>query len=120
VVGVLVMAIAAGLFFFRSRSVAEHAPLQNLAFEVLSPNSVRMHEAPVRTTDSYRGLGAWVDGFDYSPAYSSTGVPPLGPSDVDDMALAVTRHCGNFQHLASVAAVFANGWLQALSERCGV
>jgi len=82
------MAIAAGLFFFRSRSVAEHAPLQNLAFEVLSPNSVRMHEAPVRTTDSYRGLGAWVDGFDYSPAYSSTGVPPLGPSDVDDMALA--------------------------------
>jgi len=86
--GVIVIVLAAALFFFRTRSVVEHAPLQEVAFSVLSPSRVLMHEAPERTVDSYRGLGAWVDGFDYSPPYSSSGVPPLAPTALADMAAA--------------------------------
>lgn len=39
-----------------------------------------------RTTSSYRGLGAWIDAFDYEPAYQPDGGdPPLAPDVVDDM-----------------------------------
>jgi len=86
VVVVCVLLIASGVFFFRTRTQAVQAPLQNLAFEVLSPSSVQRHQAPERSTDSYRGLGAWVDGFDYSPPYSSTGVPPVVPAAINEMA----------------------------------
>lgn len=36
----------------------------------------------------YSGLGAWLDVFDYSPAYGFDGVPAVGPEVVDDMAAA--------------------------------
>lgn len=40
-----------------------------------------------RDLQPYAGLGAWVDAFDYAPAYQDGGgAPPLGPDDVDDMA----------------------------------
>ena len=40
-----------------------------------------------RDTDVYRGLGAWVDVFDYAPAYQVTGTDPLvTPADVEVMA----------------------------------
>lgn len=87
-VGVVAILVAGGLFFFRTRSVAEAAPLQELAFAVTSPRAVQMHESADRTVDAYRGLGAWADGFDYLPSYSSTGVPPLAPIALNDMAAA--------------------------------
>jgi hypothetical protein len=87
-VGVVTILVASGLFFLRTRSVAEAAPLQVLAFEVTSPRAVQMHEPTERTVDAYRGLGAWADGFDYSPAYSSTGVPALAPTALNEMAAA--------------------------------
>ena len=34
----------------------------------------------------YRGLGAWVDAFDYAPAFQSNGVVTVTPDSVDDMA----------------------------------
>jgi hypothetical protein len=34
----------------------------------------------------YRGLGAWVDAFDYAPAFSSNGVVTVTPDSVEDMA----------------------------------
>ncbi len=40
------------------------------------------------SVDAYNGLGAWVDGFDYSPAYANGGVPPLVPAAVNEMAEA--------------------------------
>jgi len=83
---VLVFLVAISLFFLRSRNVVEAAPLQELTFQVVSPSRVALNEPEPRTVDSYRGLGAWVDGFDYSPPYSSTGVPPLVPRAVDEMA----------------------------------
>ncbi len=41
----------------------------------------------VRDLQPYAGLGAWVDVFDYAPAYQDAGAPPaLTADDVDDMA----------------------------------
>ena len=42
------------------------------------------------TVDAYRGLGAWVDVFDYVPAVSG-GRPTFGPPDVDAMAAQGVR-----------------------------
>jgi hypothetical protein len=44
------------------------------------------------TLDAYRGLGAWVDVFDYVPAYQNGGVAPtVTADDIDTMAsLGVT------------------------------
>jgi hypothetical protein len=40
-----------------------------------------------RTAAAYEGLGAWVDAFDYAPAYQGEGRrPALTPAVVDDMA----------------------------------
>jgi hypothetical protein len=39
----------------------------------------------VRDRTAYAGRGAWVDGFDFGPAYTD-GAPPVGPSVIDDMA----------------------------------
>jgi len=40
-----------------------------------------------RDVRAYAGQGAWVDGFDFGPAYQQGGAPPpVSPSVVDDMA----------------------------------
>ncbi len=42
---------------------------------------------PVRDLSAYRGLGTWVDAYDFSPQYQPNGAPaPVGPGSVDDMA----------------------------------
>lgn len=71
-----------------TRHLNEPAPLSTVSYTVLGPTSVIENQREPRTTDSYRGLGAWVDGFDYSPPYASSGVPPLVPAAVNDMAEA--------------------------------
>jgi len=38
-----------------------------------------------RDLEPYAGLGTWVDGFDFGPAYTANN-PPVTPSAVDDMA----------------------------------
>jgi hypothetical protein len=41
----------------------------------------------VRDRTPYAGFGAWVDGFDFGPAYQpNAAAPPIGPSVVDDLA----------------------------------
>lgn len=48
---------------------------------------VSAESAAPRTVAVYRGLGAWVDAFDFSPTYTrSADVPPISPDDVADMA----------------------------------
>jgi hypothetical protein len=40
-----------------------------------------------RDADAYAGQGAWVDAFDYAPAYQAAGrMPSITPAAVDDMA----------------------------------
>lgn len=41
-----------------------------------------------RTTDSYEGLGVWIDAFDFEPNYQGDGAspPPLSPAAVNEFA----------------------------------
>jgi len=48
---------------------------------------VAVSEPAVRDTRPYAGQAAWVDAFDFAPAYQRAGArPPITPADVDDMA----------------------------------
>ena len=56
-----------------------------------SPDVERVSDAPSHGGDfsltAYEGLGAWVDVFDFVPAYQNGGVPvTVTPDDVDTMA----------------------------------
>ena len=45
-----------------------------------------------RSSATYGGLGAWIDAFDFEPAYQGdAGEPPLGPEVIDDLADAGVR-----------------------------
>ena len=51
------------------------------------PVGVGRGGATAADVDPYRGLGAWVDSFDYAPRLQSNGnPPPVTASSVDDMA----------------------------------
>jgi hypothetical protein len=64
----------------------------SLAFGVLVsfvvPTAVRPDVAAAAdTTSPFRGLGTWVDAYDYAPPYQAFGAPPpVTPASVDDMA----------------------------------
>lgn len=49
------------------------------------PIGMISREPAARDLVSYRGAGAWVDVFDYAPAYQGGGTPPLQPSVVDEL-----------------------------------
>ena len=45
------------------------------------------HDSLPRDLQPYAGLGTWVDGFDFGPAYTANqAAPPVAPRVVDDMA----------------------------------
>jgi hypothetical protein len=47
---------------------------------------------PPRDVSVYRGLGTWVDAYDFSPEYQPAGSPPpITPASVDDMAAEGVR-----------------------------
>ena len=54
--------------------------------QVIVPSGVADYPATARTTDIYSGLGAWLDAFDYSPAYGADGIPPVDSTVVAEMA----------------------------------
>ena len=44
---------------------------------------------PPRNISVYRGLGTWIDAYDFSPQYQPHGVPPpVTPESMDDLAAA--------------------------------
>ncbi|HEV7534926.1 MAG TPA: hypothetical protein VGP90_04775, partial [Acidimicrobiia bacterium] len=44
---------------------------------------------PVRDVAVYRGLGTWVDAYDFSPGFQANGSPPpITPESMDDLAAA--------------------------------
>ena len=44
---------------------------------------------PARDTSVYRGLGTWVDAYDFSPQFQPKGAPPpVTPESMDDLAAA--------------------------------
>ncbi len=76
-----------GIYVAQSR-VVDPAPLivhaQASAADIRAANLVIGTNAPL-TTDPYRGLGTWVDVFDYSPPYAGQ-FPAVDPSTVSEMA----------------------------------
>ena len=44
---------------------------------------------PARDISVYRGLGTWIDAYDFSPQYQPNGTPPpVTPESMDDLAVA--------------------------------
>ncbi|HEV7865433.1 MAG TPA: hypothetical protein VGR20_22240 [Acidimicrobiia bacterium] len=42
---------------------------------------------PVRDVSVYRGLGTWIDAYDFSPQFQANGAPPpITPQSMDDLA----------------------------------
>lgn len=84
-VGVLILGVLAVALLW-TRQVSVSAILDPIQVDVTAASRIERHEPAQRSVDAYRGLGTWVDGFDFSPPYSSTGTPPLVPPAVNDMA----------------------------------
>ena len=53
---------------------------------IVVPTGVADYPLTPRSTDVYSGLGAWLDAFDYSPAYGADGVPPVDSTVLTEMA----------------------------------
>jgi len=97
----LVVLIGALLFVRSQRARLYPAQLLSISAEVVVPVQVAdMMQRPLRSGDDglaatesrrtiepYRGLGAWLDAFDYSPNYAVED-PPLTPAVIDEMAAA--------------------------------
>jgi hypothetical protein len=56
----------------------------------VASRDVRAAAPAPRTVDAYRGLGAWVDAFDFSPPYTGPN-PPVRAATVDEMAALGVR-----------------------------
>ncbi|HEV2070868.1 MAG TPA: hypothetical protein VGR26_13840 [Acidimicrobiales bacterium] len=73
-----------------SKSVAPPLaqPLADGTLRATGPSTTTSQPLPPkRDVSAYRGLGAWVDAFDYGPAYHRPREGPLlVPDDLDDMA----------------------------------
>lgn len=79
-------AVAIAGVAFWPRVTTEPVSLESVELTLVEPAAVARHQAPPRSLDPYYGLGTWIDGFDYSPAYANGGVPPVLAAAVNDMA----------------------------------
>jgi hypothetical protein len=80
---VLVAVAVVAIVFVRLRP-ADAAPGGTLGTVV---SRVSVSSPTARDTQPYAGQAAWVDAFDFGPAYQRAGAkPPISPADVDDMA----------------------------------
>ncbi len=83
------VALGVVLFGFESSPSDLIAEVTVVTVDTVDPAVVRAQPGP-RDLTSYSGLGAWVDVFDYAPAYSGTP-PALDHTVVDEMAAAGVR-----------------------------
>jgi hypothetical protein len=57
------------------------------AAQLVAPVAVQRAAAATANVTPFRGLGTWVDAFDYAAPYQAFGAPPpVTPASVDDMA----------------------------------
>ncbi|MEY2402910.1 MAG: hypothetical protein QOD38_461 [Acidimicrobiaceae bacterium] len=80
-VAVALVAVAAGAVRWVNRDTA---PAAGAGVGTIVARLVPRESLP-RDLTPYAGLGTWVDGFDFGPAYTKT-TPPVTPSAIDDMA----------------------------------
>ena len=78
----VVVAIGAGAILWANRDTA---PSPGAGIGTIVARLVQHNSLP-RDLQPYAGLGTWVDGFDFGPAYTANATPPIAPSVVDDMA----------------------------------
>src|SRR4030081_2438759 len=78
----VVGAIAAGAIWWVNRAPT---PAPGAGVGTIVARLVQHTPLP-RDLKPYAGLGTWVDGFDFGPAYTANAAPPIAPSAVDDMA----------------------------------
>src|SRR5437899_7161757 len=83
VAAVVVLAIASVAYWQQG----DDFPAPGAALGSVVPRLAAGAGPATRTITPYRGLGAWVDGFDYGVAYQRGGAaPPINPDVVDDLA----------------------------------
>src|SRR3954467_3533233 len=76
--------VAVGIVALMQLRSAEAAPGGTIGSVV---ERVSLSGPTPRDVDAYAGQGAWVDAFDFAPAYQRAGAPaPITPEAVDDMA----------------------------------
>ena len=80
----LALAVAAALLIAAVALLSDGSAPGRGAGRMVS--ALRADQFAVRDLEAYRGLGAWVDAFDYAPAYQSGGEPAVTPAAVDEMA----------------------------------
>ncbi|HEX7096849.1 MAG TPA: hypothetical protein VF183_13265, partial [Acidimicrobiales bacterium] len=83
---VVAAAIAAVVVFVLRRDPTIDATIAEVHAPVREPGELRVPPAAPRSVDVYRGMGAWVDAFDYSPNYTRPDPPHVTPTVVDEMA----------------------------------
>jgi hypothetical protein len=79
---VVVVAIGAGALLWVNRDTLKPA---GAGVGTIVARLVQ-HDSRPRDLQAYAGLGTWVDGFDFGPAYTANRRPPVTPNVVDDMA----------------------------------
>jgi len=73
------------VLIMRARSITPAVGLMELTFH--PAHQVREHQQAAPSLDPYRGLGGWLDVFDYSLAYSGDAGPAIAPAAaVQEMA----------------------------------
>lgn len=84
VVVVAAAAIVAWIVLLRDPTI--DAAVDEVRVTVQTTGELRVAPPTPRTVDVYRGHGAWVDAFDFSPNYTEPKPPHVTPAVVDEMA----------------------------------
>lgn len=79
---VIVLALVAGALLWANRDTG---PTPGRGMGTIVARVVQTESLP-RDLEPYAGLGTWVDGFDFGPAYAGGGTPAIAPRAIDDMA----------------------------------
>lgn len=83
VVAIALIAIIGGAALWANRDTT---PAPGAGIGTIAVRLTQHNQLP-RDLQAYAGLGTWVDGFDYGPAYVKDGAaPPITPPAVDEMA----------------------------------
>ncbi len=80
----LAIAVAAAMVWLVTQPTPLLAPVAGDGAVVRATPELVVPEVGERTLDPYRGLGTWVDGFDFSPPYTGPN-PPVTPASVQEM-----------------------------------
>lgn len=82
---VFAVCVLAIVLFWPFRQMLQVASLESNV-SLTEPLTLITHPNELRDLGPYEGLGSWVDGFDYSPAYLGTSAPGFSYQMIPEMA----------------------------------